>query len=46
MLPEREVKGGAFAGLRVCPDAAAVAVDHSLHDRESDARPGILCVAV
>src|SRR6266852_908482 len=43
---EREIEGGAFAGPRVGPDPAAVAVDHPLDDGKAHAGSLVLFGAV
>src|SRR5207244_2614169 len=47
VLPrQREIEARALLRLRFGPYPAAVAHDHALHDREADAGPGELVLAV
>ena len=43
---EREVKGAALLGLRLYPNAPPVALNHPFADRETNARSGVLCLAM
>src|SRR5690606_23413819 len=46
LLGQREMECGAFAGPRLDPDAAVVALDDLLADGEADPGAGILPLAV